>query len=79
MLGDFLARTERDTWRSCWTTIQPHKLINREQSELSLSPFLMLQVNQGLHKWPPDKDIVKGLQLMGIAICRGCRPQPCGS
>ena len=32
-----------------------HKqFINKEQSQLSLAPLLMPQVNQGLHKWGLD-------------------------
>ena len=55
---DISCQTSRDTGKSCRrTTIQPHKLIQKEQSQLSL-----LQVNQGLHKWAPRQDITKGLQ-----------------
>ena len=41
-----------------------HKLIKKEESQLSLawSLLCMLQVNQGLHKWPPNLDIAQGLQ-----------------
>ena len=47
--------------------IQLHKLINKEQSQLSLasSLLLILQVNQGPHKWTPNQDIAKGLQHIG--------------
>ena len=49
------------------TTIQPYKLINKEQSQLSSaeSLLLMLQVNEGQHKWGPNQDIAKGLLEIG--------------
>ena len=47
-------------------SLQPHKLIHKEQSQLSLAPsLLMLEVNPRIQKWDPDQDITKGSQLIG--------------
>ena len=45
-------------------TIQPHKLTNKEQSQLSLAPWLllMLRINQRMQKWAPNQETAKGLQ-----------------
>ena len=43
------------------TTTQPHKLMNKEQSQLFFAPSLMLQINVGLLKWPPDQGSTKQL------------------
>ena len=63
VLGAVLGRTEEIQGEIVRTTIQPHKIINKEQSQLSLPQSLLkLQVNQGLHKWASDQEIVEGLQ-----------------
>ena len=63
VLGAFLARTRETHGKDVEGPMQPQKLTNKEQSQLSSAPSLtMLQVNQGLHKWAPDQDITKGLQ-----------------
>ena len=64
VLGAVLARTQETQKKLYNITTKPHKLISREQSQLSLAPslLLMLQVNQGIHKWIPNQDVTKGLQ-----------------
>ena len=48
-------------------TTQQYKLINKEQSQISLAPssLFMLKVNQGLHEWAPDQNIALELQQIG--------------
>ena len=51
---DFSCQNSRDIEKSCWTTIQPHKPINKEQSQFSLADHAYsCYINQGLHKWAP--------------------------
>ena len=60
MLETFLARTQATHGK----VVEGQQYIHKEQSQLSLgtSLLLILQVNQGLHKWAPDQDMSKGLQ-----------------
>ena len=80
LLFSFFTNELRSLSLSLRTTVQPHKLINKEQSQLSLAPslLLMLQVNKGLQKWTPTRHN-KGVTInRAIAICCTCRPRPHG-
>ena len=58
-----LARTQEAQEEVVERTItQPHKLINKEKSQFSLTPLLLLrlQLNQGLYKWAANQDIANG-------------------
>ena len=48
--------------RLCQLCHQGVESVEQSQLPLAPSPLLMLQVNQGIHKWSPDQDIKKGLQ-----------------
>ena len=62
-LGLFMLELNRHS-EKLLRTIHPHKLTDKELSQLSLAPWLllMLQINQGLQKWAPNQEIAKGLQ-----------------
>ena len=78
----FSCKKSGDTRRSCWrTTSQPHKLIiNKEQSQLSFAPslLLMLQVNQGPQQIGSQVGHWEGVTIdWAIAIFGAHRPLHC--
>ena len=66
MLGIILARNQETQGEVVGQPYNHAKLINKEQSQLSLAPsLLMLQVNQESHHWALNQGTQKVLQYNG--------------